>query len=50
MTDKVLIDSNIWIYGLTESSLGKDGPKRRSSLELFENLLKKKLIFAYKSK
>jgi len=41
MTDKVFVDSNIWIYGLAESSLEKDRLKRRLSLKIFENFLKK---------
>jgi predicted nucleic acid-binding protein len=36
MTDKVFVDSNIWIYGLAESSLEKDRLKRRLSLKIFE--------------
>ena len=40
MKDKVFIDTNIWLYGLTESDLNIDKTKREVSLSLFENLLK----------
>ena len=41
MKDKVFIDTNIWIYGLTESKLKVDKGKREISLKLFENLVEK---------
>ena len=41
MKDKVFIDTNIWIYGLTESKLKVDKGKREISIKLFENLVEK---------
>ena len=38
--DRVFIDTNIWIYGLTESKSSIDKIKRKISLKLFENLVK----------
>ena len=37
--DKVFIDTNIWIYGLTESKLKSDYNKRKISLLTLEKLL-----------
>ena len=37
--DKVFIDTNIWIYGLTEGKLKSDYNKRKISLLTFEKLL-----------
>jgi predicted nucleic acid-binding protein len=39
MENRVFVDTNIWIYGLTESDLDADKNKRAISLNLFENLL-----------
>lgn len=41
MENRVFVDTNIWIYGLTESDLDADKNKRAISLNLFENLLAK---------
>jgi predicted nucleic acid-binding protein len=39
MENRVFVDTNIWIYGLTESDLETDKNKRKISLNLFENIL-----------
>ena len=39
MKDKIFIDTNIWIYALTESKLKTDRWKRDISLRLLEELL-----------
>ncbi|AEH44618.1 PilT protein domain protein [Thermodesulfatator indicus DSM 15286] len=38
--DRVFVDTNIWIYGLTESELEADKNKREISLLVLEELLK----------
>jgi len=42
MKDNVFIDTNIWIYGLSESKLKSDIVKREISLTLFEGLITNK--------
>ena len=39
MKHKVFIDTNIWIYALTESKLEADKGKREISFKLFEGLI-----------
>jgi len=41
--DRVFVDTNIWIYGLTESKLEADKKKREISLLLLEELLKQQV-------
>ncbi|WP_022854384.1 PIN domain-containing protein [Thermodesulfatator atlanticus] len=36
--DRIFVDTNIWIYGLTESRVKADQRKREISLELLEEL------------
>ncbi|GAB6077218.1 hypothetical protein [Desulfurobacterium crinifex] len=39
MEDRVFVDTNIWIYALTESKVETDKKKRKVSLSLFESLI-----------
>ncbi|WP_157627903.1 PIN domain-containing protein [Thermodesulfatator autotrophicus] len=44
--DRVFVDTNIWIYGLTKSGLEADKNKKEISLLVLEKLLKQqKQIF-----
>jgi predicted nucleic acid-binding protein len=39
MEDRVFVDTNIWIYALTESKVEADKKKRKVSLSLFESFI-----------
>ncbi|GAB6162668.1 PIN domain-containing protein [Desulfothermus naphthae] len=41
--DRVFVDTNVWIYGLTDSALETDKKKREISLLVLEELLKQQV-------
>jgi len=41
--DRVFVDTNVWIYGLTDSGLEADKKKREISLLVLEELLKQQV-------
>ena len=46
MTDKVFIDSNIWLYSLTTPRDGEDMSKRNKAIKCLRNLVEQKTIVA----